>query len=374
MAVHLLRQAFALALVSFFPPALLAQLATTVDGGVARVRYTGGDASTVFTLTPALTFEHQRGVVMGAATLSHFAEGGEAVQAAVAGSYFAGSWRALHLSVGAAAEGGNYGRDVNTSSLVGDARAHLVMQGRGGWAAVSHGVANDAVITRSLTRAELGGWVQRGAITAALWAMPSFVEGGIRYTDVQSSVRWASGALELSGALGARDGNAGSATWGSATAAYWLTPHLAVVGSGGSFASDPGQALPAGEFATLSVRLASRPTPRRVEARRPTPVTPPPVARPVVATFDVVRGREDDCTITIVARGARTVEIMGDFTDWQTYQLQSAGADRWRITLPITAGTHRFNIRVDGRDWGVPPGVTALQDEFSGVVAVLYIN
>ncbi len=362
------------ALAALQPAPLPGQLATTVDAGAVRVRYSGTDASAVMSVTPAVTYEHARGVLMSAATLSRFEGGGDAIQAIVAGSVFAGSWRRLHFSAGGAAEGGTFGHGTTTSRMLADARLHWVGEGEGVWLAGLGGASNDAVITRRIQRAELGGWLQRGGVTLSAWVSPVDVQGGLRYTDAESALRWARGPVELLFGAGARSSDAlGSSTWGGATAAYWLTPHLALVGSGGSYASDPTQSLPGGDYVSLSLRLASRPTVRRVEVRRPQPAVPPVVARPVASGFEIAPVRNGRRTIVVVARSARTVELMGDFTDWEVVPLQPTGADRWRVSLPVKPGTHRFNIRVDGGDWGVPPGVTALHDEFSGVVAVLHL-
>ncbi len=351
------------------------QLATTVDAGAVRVRYSGADASSVMTVTPAVTYEHARGVVMTAATLSRFEGGGDALQAVLAGSVFAGSWRRLHFSAGGAAEGSTFGYGTTTSSLLADARLHWVGEGQGAWIAGLGGAANDAMSTHRIRRGEVGGWLQRSGVTISAWVSPADVQGGLRYTDAESALRWVRGPVELLLSAGARTSDSlGSSTWGGATAAYWLTPHLALVGSGGSYAPDPAQSLPGGDYVALSLRVASRPTVRRVEARRPQPAAPPVVARPIASGFEIAPARNGNRTIVIVAPSARTVELMGDFTDWETVQLQPAGADRWRISVPVTSGTYRFNIRVDGGDWGVPPGVTALHDEFSGVVAVLHLQ
>jgi hypothetical protein len=33
-----------------------------------------------------------------------------------------------------------------------------------------------------------------------------------------------------------------------------------------------------------------------------------------------------------------------------------------------------MNVRVDGGAWGVPPGLTAVKDEFGGLVALLVVQ
>jgi hypothetical protein len=65
---------------------------------------------------------------------------------------------------------------------------------------------------------------------------------------------------------------------------------------------------------------------------------------------------------------------MGDFTDWQPVPLEKKGRNEWRAVIPIPNGTHRMNLRVNQGDWGVPPGIPVLDDDFGGVVGVLIVE
>jgi hypothetical protein len=47
---------------------------------------------------------------------------------------------------------------------------------------------------------------------------------------------------------------------------------------------------------------------------------------------------------------------------------------RWRLEIIVPAGTHRFNLRVDGGAWGAPPEVPTVHDDFGGVVGLLVLN
>jgi hypothetical protein len=65
---------------------------------------------------------------------------------------------------------------------------------------------------------------------------------------------------------------------------------------------------------------------------------------------------------------------MGDFTDWDPVPLQLRRGDSWEITIPIPRGTNRFNVRVNGGEWGAPPGVPVTDDDFGGVVGLIVIK
>jgi 1,4-alpha-glucan branching enzyme len=76
----------------------------------------------------------------------------------------------------------------------------------------------------------------------------------------------------------------------------------------------------------------------------------------------------------IEAPRARRIEISGDFTSWKPMALARAPDGRWTLTLPLGAGTHRLNARVDGGSWIVPPGLTTMSDDFAGEVGLLVIE
>lgn len=68
------------------------------------------------------------------------------------------------------------------------------------------------------------------------------------------------------------------------------------------------------------------------------------------------------------------VELSGDFTDWKPVALTRTGPALWTVTLPMRAGTHRLNIRVNGGDWVAPPGLVVMRDDFAGEVGVVVVQ
>ena len=153
----------------------------------------------------------------------------------------------------------------------------------------------------------------------------------------------------------------------------WLTRRLAIVLGHGAYPVDLSQLAPGGRYTALSMRIATRPPALRDALARSVRYPTPSVVRPVVATFDVKRNRDGTVRIRVRAPGAGSVELVGDFTDWDPLALERTIGDTWQIILPLASGTHRLNIRVDGGEWGVPPGVGTAQDEFGGVVGLLLI-
>jgi hypothetical protein len=69
------------------------------------------------------------------------------------------------------------------------------------------------------------------------------------------------------------------------------------------------------------------------------------------------------------------VEVAGDFTEWTPRFLsREADGDSYTIAVQLSPGAHKFNLRVDGGEWGIPPGVPVLRDELIGFVALLIIE
>jgi hypothetical protein len=64
---------------------------------------------------------------------------------------------------------------------------------------------------------------------------------------------------------------------------------------------------------------------------------------------------------------------MADFTEWIATPLQATGQDRWSVSLPVTPGRHRLNLRLDGGPWIVPVGTMPIADDFQGVVGAVVI-
>jgi hypothetical protein len=185
------------------------------------------------------------------------------------------------------------------------------------------------------------------------------------YSDFESSVYWSRGPLALDGLIGTRVSTSYGqrSTWGHAQASWALGEQLALVATGGSRASEPAIGRVGGTFFSFGVRLASVPWLAH---------TLHPGARTTASSFGV-RAAGTTRIVYVHAPAARTVELMGDFTDWQPVAMRHASNDEWQVAMPIAAGAHRVNIRVDGGQWSAPPGASTVQDEFNGVVGLVVV-
>ena len=79
----------------------------------------------------------------------------------------------------------------------------------------------------------------------------------------------------------------------------------------------------------------------------------------------------------LVAPGASTVSLVGDFNDWDasvTPMAASPGNGVWAITVPLTPGRYRYAFLVDGSTWLQDPGAPpALDDDFGRPNSVLTV-
>ena len=78
----------------------------------------------------------------------------------------------------------------------------------------------------------------------------------------------------------------------------------------------------------------------------------------------------------VVAAGAASVSLVGDFNDWDA-RLTPMRADRdgrlWTVTIPLPPGRHRYAFLINGARWLADPSAPRAPDDFgtpSSVVTV----
>ncbi len=304
-------------------------------------------------------------------TIVQFESGRQSLQAVVAGSGFLPARGALRGEIAAAAGLAQYADTSDFTHALGRARVHLGGRSGGGWLGFSLGRATLGAGARPVAQYAAGAWapLRTGDLSAS--ASRTSV-GDTAYVDVDAAARWNVGRVRWAVALGARLWDRGTArgAYGSASATIPLTTGLSIILSGGSYPTDPIRGTLAGRQLSAGLRLAGT-----AGARVPAPAARGSRARPRAGAprlelGDAAAGRQ---TIRVHAPGARAVEIMGDFTDWQPVTLTRATRDRWEVVCSLPPGARRLTVRVDGGPWRAPAGTTRVVDEFGAEVGILVV-
>ena len=101
-------------------------------------------------------------------------------------------------------------------------------------------------------------------------------------------------------------------------------------------------------------------------------------AAPVIARtsrmLPVVRVLESNGArvLRVHAAGARTVDVMGDFTEWEPRMLVLSGGV-FEGTMVMSSGTHRMLVRIDGGPWRPAANTPAVDDDLGGRVGLLVV-
>ena len=351
-----------------------AQLETSLDVGAASVTYQGGYRTSAMSVTPTLSLISGRASVLATGSLSRFETGGHLASGMLGGSVLSSTTSPLRGEIAVVAGGSAPGEGSRTDRWSGQLRLHLLSHDRGLWLGGGAGQAGITGARHGTMSAEAGGWWRARALLFIAAVEPARV-GDSSWVDARGGARWDRGALALGATAGVRSGaDFGARSWQSVDATWWLNRFVAFNAAAGSYLADPMQLAPGGRFLTIGLRVATHRAHPDVLAELRRSGRRPLLATPVADGIEIRAVSDGRRLVVIQAPVARTVELMGDFTEWQPVSLVRARDGRWTLSLPIAAGTHRFNIRVDGGDWSVPRGVTTITDDFEGVVGIISVK
>ncbi len=181
-----------------------------------------------------------------------------------------------------------------------------------------------------------------------------------RFADVSAAATVEVGRLRVGADASARVGDLGGPSAASLRAEWRFLPNAAVEAAAGRYLPTL-TGFTAGRYVSAGVRFT--PFARRAASAR----SPAASARSVVV--ERVAG---GVRVTFLIEGADRPAIAGEWNGWRSVPLEPAGAGRWRAVLTLAPGTWRFSL-VDGERWFVPPGVTALPDDFGGASGILVV-
>ena len=197
----------------------------------------------------------------------------------------------------------------------------------------------------------------RGDVSTLGYRVETGQVAGARQLEQSVSASVAGSELVLAGALSHRARGASATTFGSATVAIAVMPSVMLQLSAGSYPENPMLGTAAGKFvnAGLLMRLGRR------AGSLPEPAG--------------VRAPGSGITrVAIRASDARRVELAGDFNKWKPVTAMRGDNGVWYVDLQLPPGEYRYAFRIDGKEWRVPEGVAAVDDEFGGKSAWLTVS
>ena len=363
-----------------------AVLTGTVDAGAASVQYDEYLRSSAISVSPVGRLDLPRGSVVARGAWSRYQSGNHSLQGTLAGNLLVPFGGRFQMELGALGSSTYYGAAADyyedggerAGSLLGELRLHVNGDARGAWAGVTGGAVTDGFDRRTYWEGEFAAWRRVRSVTLAAQARPTWASGQ-RFTDAEFTARWWIRDVELSGTAGTRAGDvpSGARTWTELGAVAWVLPRLAVVAGVGRYPADVAQGVPGARYATLALRVATRPPPRLEAAARPMAAHAPSLALlrllPPAGAFSWRLLADGRVLLRVRAPEAAQVELMGDFTNWEPVALARAADGAWERAFALVPGTYRFNVRRDGGAWEVPAGVSALEDDFGGEAGLLIV-
>lgn len=375
------------------PVRAVAQPVRTRDVGFATVSYDNGQTFGALTLNETAAIERPSGSLIANGLLSLFDDGKWSMQGLLAGSRYSDplvpngflhSWfgdlrgEMSFLAASTAQQG-----LMPTLQLTGQTRLHLAAELYGTRLGAAVSRTFDGIGWRTTVMGEAGGWWRASPRTVmSVTSTPMQLQFGDLLTDNEATLSWTRGRTTYDASLGIRLGEAARETagWGHVTASWPIFQGLFATASLGTYPVDLIQGLPGGRYAAFAFRLPGGKLPSL--RRRPAPpVVPPPPTRPELPTTEplaLVIGPALDSLdireIRVWAPGVRTVELLADFVDWIPVPLIRQPDGEWKGYYNVTAGLHRLNLRLDGREIAVPRNLARERDEFTGDVGVIVVR
>jgi len=355
---------------------------TSLDVGAAALRYADTLSTGAATVTPHVLADWGSAIVEASGTYSQFTSGGgSSSQGTLSASQFISTERRFFFELGGFAGGSTHSDGTRTGEVLANGRIHVPRDNKEIFLGVGGGRTWDGVAWRNVLLGEAGASIDVGSSNALVTISPTIVNDSIKYADTQASLSHKGRVADVGLLVGFRAGdqlttlNANVRAWASASAVMWMTPRIGLVVAAGNYPVDPTQGFPGGRFASVSLRLAQQRRPSPIPIEPATSVSLPEVtAGPAVAGFATLRGAGDEVTVRVNAPDVRTVEINGDFTNWNPVKLDPVGGGWWASTFQLKRGKYQMNLRVNGGGWIVPPGLLSLIDEFGGTVGLLVIE
>jgi hypothetical protein len=283
--------------------------------------------------------------------------------------------------------GGSANRDgTHTGIFSGMLRGHVLNETAGAWLGAGGGRVFDGAAWRNLIQGEAGAWTNIPYGTLSAVVTPSKLGDTIKYTDAEGTLGVFHNRLGVDVDAGFRTGSSlpiaggDSKVWGSANVSYWMTESVALIVGAGTYPVNFGQGFPGGRYISAGIRIGRIPLSRSSDAARegiaPSPVADVSIGNALGGSSTrelTVRTSAGKTTLSVLVPGASSVDIAGDFSNWDPIPLTRRTDGRWSTTLALKPGIYEMNLRFDGGRWLTPPGIPSKNDEFGQSVGLLVV-
>jgi hypothetical protein len=359
------------------PTPLRAQLTATTDVMLGAVGYQGFLGSAAASIVPGIRYDARTFSVAAQGSYLLYESGRGLVQGAGAAAWLSPAVGPLRGEVAGFGGLSSYAQAPAAGYGMTRGRVHLMGRRLGTWAGAGVGHAFAGAYEAGSSELALGAWIVFPGLALTAMATHSRVADSA-YTDLSVGARWVRGGAEIDGIVGIRPASNVGPEGGfvEITTRLALTRVIAAQVSAGRYLADPLRGSLAGRYVNAGFRITmagGRSAVRAPDERLRSQVRLPQPLPPGAPELRVTEALSGTRTLTIVAPGARTIEIAGDFSDWQPVPLQVRG-DTWMLGVALPPGVHRLNVRVDGGRWVVPRGATPQTDEFGGTVGLIVVR
>lgn len=370
-------------LLSFGIP-LHGQTVGTLEAATSIVEYDGFLVSGAAVLSPSLRYNVANFSLGAQGTWVIFESGNQILQGTAAAAWLSPAGRRWRAEFSGSMGVSKYADSPGYGHILGRTRIHYQGARSGAWASAATGVSfgGSDVAPLELT---MGAWSSQRDLTFVGTLTRSWVAGH-SYVDMVGAARWSHPRVQVDAQAGARpwtdsEGGVGTArrgVYGELLVDVSLSDRLTLALGGGHYPADPMRGVLAASYVTAGVRL------KLFGARRS---TAPVVSRAIVQAADelaasdygsrarlVIAEAGSPRTFRVLVSNARSVDLIGDFTDWVPMPLTRVGPGSWEIALPIGPGVYRLNVRVNGGPWLVPQGTRLEETEYGGAVGVVVVG
>jgi hypothetical protein len=181
------------------------------------------------------------------------------------------------------------------------------------------------------------------------------------FNDIQAGYRYFRGRLDLGAMINARVAPSYRTELSGAVSASGRI--VAGASAGFSIAREPGN-----DWLGRSARMTGMFF-VRMDAPRRTPFGTRTVER-----GPYMRVATAGETVITVESPGHTLEIAGDFSDWNPVPLVRTSEGHWEARMSLPAGVYHVSIRIDGGEWMAPRGLPAVADDLGGTTAIFEVG